>query len=134
MGMLEVIRYDPQTGEVQANLISEESAILAGGFDFILGRAELDKDYVDIATVPPELKKKPQMPITQDKNFLTADGEDSIVFSGIPEGATMQVHYDFAVIDDGMAEWSTDVPGEYKVIFSRFPYLDWESRVEARIL
>jgi hypothetical protein len=79
--------------------------------------------------------KRPLNEVILDKKILAADGVDSIVFSNVAKGLFKAVN---AITGetvsgeiDGTDSFSTTVTGTYKIKIEAFPYLDFETTIEA---
>jgi hypothetical protein len=73
------------------------------------------------------------MPIRRNKARIVANGEDLVIFTGIPEGCLLRmdgtIHSE--PITDGVFEYATNIPETGEFRFVRFPYLDWTGEVTA---
>lgn len=56
---------------------------------------------------------------------VVADGETTIMLSGVPAGATVRLGEATIIADGDPIELSTDLIGENKVIVSNFPAKEW---------
>ena len=79
--------------------------------------------------------KRPLNEAILDKKILTADGVDSIVFSNVVKGLFKAVNATTGETVsgeiDGTDTFSTTVTGTYKIKIEAFPYLDFETTIEA---
>jgi len=68
------------------------------------------------------------MPGSLDKTTLTADGIDTCVLSELVSECKVSVDKIDYIVTDGVFEFSTDLPGVYKIRVEAFPYLpkEWE--------
>lgn len=93
--------------------------------------------YVVVDTDPENdvLTDKLSMPATIDKSTITADGSDKITILAPAEEITVKLSgpmFDVWTDSDGTIEWSTNVPGTYKITLSGIVrYLDKEFTVTA---
>ena len=125
------IRYDPETGRITAIRLGPYADIANEGYSFILGDADILTEYVDITQPTLEIKKRPLMDITQDTDIMYADGSDTMVLSGLPIPCEVTIGGQVYQVPDGIFEFQTTAAGDYKIIVSAFPYMDWESEVIA---
>lgn len=79
--------------------------------------------------------KRPLNEVILDKKILTADGVDAIVFSNVVKGMFKAVNATTGETIsgeiDGIDSFSTTVSGTYKIKIESFPYLDFETTIEA---
>lgn len=128
--------YDIATGAIgQVGSVGQASLEIS---DFGPGNAWLERDglvdgathYVDLATI--QITDKQPLDLTVDKISITADGADTSTISGIPEATTIiWPDRQANIINDGLVEFSVDLPGTYTLKFSAIPYLDQEVTIEA---
>lgn len=82
-----------------------------------------------------QLVTRPTQATTVDKTTLVADGVDMITVSNAPMGTFTATHVktDDKVSGDINATdtFSTTIPGTYKIKIESFPYLDFETTIEA---
>ena len=130
-----VSRYDAQTGRIEAHAGGTLSSILSDGFPFVKGKYDQNEYYIDFSSGTPTPYKRPIMAIMQDKITITADGNDTMILSGLPMLCKVKVEngiYNaiYQVVDE-VLEWATLMPATYKITVLSFPYQDWESEVVA---
>ena len=79
--------------------------------------------------------KRPPHEVILDKKVLTADGVDSITFSNVTKGTFKAVNTTtnetVSGIIEGTDTFGTTVSGTYKIKIESFPYLDFETTIEA---
>jgi hypothetical protein len=81
------------------------------------------------------LTKRPLNEVILDKKVLTADGVDSITFSNVTKGTFKAINTTTGETVSGIIEgtdtFGTTVSGTYKIKIESFPYLDFETTIEA---
>ena len=79
--------------------------------------------------------ERPVQTTTIDETSIAADGESIATLSDVPTGATLAIFgpvtVDPAIIAGGTAQISVDVPGDYTLRVTCFPFLPWESSLHA---
>jgi hypothetical protein len=71
------------------------------------------------------LTQRPSPLVQFDKTTIVADGQDHVLFHSVPIGATVLVdEVPAGVVDDGVYEFASEVPGTFKVRLSAWPHLD----------
>lgn len=96
------------------------------------GTSDISADYVNNG----EVIKREIQPTTINKTTLSADGIDSIIFSNVPNGTFLAFNINdmnTQVFGNIVTEdiFSTTVAGTYHIKIISFPYLDFETTVEA---
>ena len=81
-------------------------------------------------------EQRPNMPCSVDKTIVDADGFDFVTISGAPALAVIQTEYEGekAVIgqsDGDDVELVFNLPGDYQVTVSLYPYVDWTETINA---
>lgn len=93
--------------------------------------ANIDTDYLldGVAT------KRLTPSVLVDKYQFAADGIDTVVFSNVPNGHFTAIHSVLGLMVEGDIEesdtFSTTIPGKYHIKIVAFPYLDFETTIEA---
>ena len=121
--------YKTSTGEItQIQTTPESTIIVDSGEDYIeVDSTVSDAAYrIDISTVTPELK--PSVPVAAALNTTV---NTTVPFTNIPSG---EVSYSSTVLDDtnpvtvaitdGVLDFTTDLAGEYTLVFTAPLYLD----------
>lgn len=120
---VEVSHLDQNTGRIMGKWVLPVSTLdlLPPGLTYpeVLDGAVW---YVDMDTMTPV--ERPNMPLTVTKTNILANGVDTVMISGIPFGTRMTSPLGDAVVEDGVVEFTTTIPGEYAIHLSLFPYLD----------
>ena len=130
-------QYDTVTGEILAALtIPEEAAKYAKehGMNLILDTSTdtaPSTHYVDISAIPHKIKLRPEQNTIQNKNKIIANGEDFVRLYNLPTPCKISFNEHVYEVDDGEIQWSTFTPLCYKISVKSFPYLDFESVVNA---
>ena len=101
------------------------------GERLVEGKGDASEDYVDLSGDSPIIASRPNMRIEQSRKTVFADGRDAVLLAGLPVPCSVTVGEQAYEVPDGELEWSTLMPGNYKVRVSAWPFLDWESEVEA---
>ena len=80
--------------------------------------------WVDNGTV----KDKEEFPAIISTLTLEANGLDSVSILGLPTPCTIKIDDNVYEVEDGEFEFTTDLPGTYKIKAESFPYLpkEWE--------
>lgn len=92
------------------------------------GVADIDTQYVDTRTG--EVKEKPNLPVEVDKTTMAADGIDTVTLANLPESVVL-MEYSHYNIDDGLFEFTVDLPGEYLIKILATNYMPYELLVTA---
>lgn len=71
---------------------------------------------------------RPEMPASISALTLEANGIDSVSILGLPIPCTINIDDNTYEVEDGEFEFTTDLPGIYKIKAESFPYLpkEWE--------
>lgn len=81
------------------------------------------------------ITKRPTNEVIIDKQTLIADGIDLITFSNVVKGIFKAINIDTGEAVSGIIEgtdtFGTTVSGTYKIKIESFPYLDFETTIEA---
>jgi len=88
------------------------------------GLASSLANYID--TSNGEILDKIPMELIVSGNTLLADGTDTVTISDIPVGTKYWNGITSFVIDDGVLEFTTDIPGTYRITFSNVEYIAGE--------
>jgi hypothetical protein len=126
--------YNVTTGRINSTLNIEDDNTHfyeENGETLIKGEGAGFKDYIDLTQSPPAITPRPAMPATQDKLIITADGNDAVTLSGLPEPCTVTIGGAVYDVPDGELEWATLMPTTYRIRVESFPYLNWEGEVTA---
>ncbi len=122
-----VVYFDAVTGAVgsiktiQANMVTA-NAKEGQSWKEVQENYDPAKIYVDIQA--DEIKDKPELPVTISSTQFSVDGQ--LDMTGVPAGTVFNHPDGSDVVDDGVIEWSTDEPGDYKFVLELFPYLEKE--------
>lgn len=94
---------------------------------------EEDADPVDVAlgfyVLEGNLTERPLATISALE--IQADGNDSAVITGIPEGAAVMIDDEPYEVSGGSLEFATDDPGTYRVAIDAWPLLPFRAEVKA---
>ncbi|WP_273794690.1 hypothetical protein [Brucella intermedia] len=103
----------------------------AGGYRYLVVDADLDPMEVSIGfhIVDGSLEPRPSANITKDQ--IKADGEDSAVITGIPEGTAVRIDHEVYEVSGGTLEFTTEHPGTYRISIDAWPLLPFEAEVQA---
>lgn len=124
--------YNPKTGEIGFEWNCSNGSLFDLNTnedrEFIDGALNKDTQYLDITVDPIEVKARPTFSATPDKTELRADGADTLTITGLPEGETKvsifgPISTSWIEVRDEIAI-TVNIPGDYKVRFSQFPYID----------
>lgn len=126
---VDFVRYDPETGQIlEVGNMAVGSVIRLGsefGWSYIIGRARLGEDYVDVDRLDPVIAPRGPCPAAIS----------GVVLSGLPIPCTVEVEDEAG--DVSRAECSEpslaldfDYPGAYVVTVRSVPYLDGTFTVE----
>lgn len=124
--------YNPNTGEVGMDWSCSDGSVFELNtnpdrefWDDLLDRKT---QFIDVSTIPMTVKNRPEQVITQDKTTIAADGSDAIAISGLPDGDTKVTIYGPIstswVENRGDITLTVNIPGEYRVRFEHFPYIE----------
>jgi hypothetical protein len=101
--------------------------------------SKLNTHYIDLSDSI--IKERPIQNTTLDKTRINADGIDFITISNTPiesyfysvlyDIKAVALSYEVSGIIDGIDTFSTTIPGKYIVRIEAFPYLDFETTIEA---
>jgi hypothetical protein len=122
------LRYDPATGRVLglgncAEMDYEANRSLVPGDAFLVGHADLDADWVNVAADPPEVQPRPEL-AGFSKLAIAADGIDE---------AVLELDRPFSVTIDG-DRVEVNEPGEsgtYRIALAAMLPATWVVEVEA---
>lgn len=114
-----------QDGFLAAQVVDQNEFVL-------MGTVDLYKDYV----AQGEVLRRPAQQTAIDKLTLTADGIDTVVFSGAPAGADIRIENRASgdSVSGALSDpdtFSTTILGAYNVLITCWPYLDWEAQINA---
>lgn len=97
------------------------------------GDASPDEYYVDVYVSPPVVRPSPPMDLTINKTEIAADGIDYVEISGFPLETQIHLPDGSTIIEDGdgVLQWSTAVPGEFRIYWTHYRFLNGEVIVSA---
>ena len=130
--------YDPASGVFTAKVFTETEVIdhtdNHDGRKWLNGLYDMDTQFLDIPSLSVVNKTTPS--IIVDKTNITANGVDKATISGIPVGTIVKEPYAnrnnrWMVIDDGLLEFTTNIPSYYKLVFINGYYLKMEVTIVA---
>ena len=132
--MSNIIIYD-STGKILRNITAPpdmlQIQIQDGEFGLENVEADIYNDYVVSNTITP----RPTQLTTLDKTTLTADGIAVITITNTPDGIFTAVNITTKDIVTGSMNgtdtFSTTIAGTYKITIEAFPYLPFETTIEA---
>lgn len=75
--------------------------------------------------------ERPILPAAIDRTRIRADGRETCQLLNLPSGTTATVRGRAAVIDDGVFEFTTTMPGRYEVALACWPHRDRVVTLEA---
>lgn len=115
--MIEYSKFDPATGMIlrfglcQDEVFHAESNVIEGAFDdskyYVVDHAPVERPRLDLPTYE-----------------ILADGVDELVIVGLPVPCIISVDDEDYEITDELFEFSTTIPGEYRLQAKTFPYTD----------
>ena len=127
--MKNFVEFITATGEIAITGVTDDPALVSDwhtGFTAIEAEGSSKLHYVDILDGN-TLKDKVAMPSSVDKYTLAADGVDKVTITGIPVGTTYTIDYHTElIIDDGILEFTTDIPDRYVLVFRELKHLKEE--------
>jgi len=128
-------RYAARTGRILGKM--EIPDLDEEGFDLhnsllLAGDWNPDTHYV----ISGKVAERPVMNASIDKADVAADGEDHVMIMGVPSGAMLSVagpiDLPYQNCGDGdQIALTFDLPGDYTIRITRFPFLDWEATIHA---
>lgn len=128
-------RYAARTGRILGNI--EIPDWDEEGFDLhnsllLAGDWNPDTHYV----ITGKVAERPPMNASVDKLDVAADGEDRVTIISVPPGAMLSVSGPIDLPyqsggDDNQIALTFDLPGDYTIRITCFPYLDWEAVIHA---
>ena len=129
--------YDLTTGLIIAIGHCEEGSLdvneaLYPTLGFIIGKASVDTDMVDLAANPRVLVPRPVFNLTVDKTTITANLTDTATITGIPAGTTVTLigAQDYGsqteVVNSGTTSIKTIVPLPHVLRFTKPTYVTTE--------
>lgn len=124
--------YEANTGRILYTTFTTPELVEKIGNDgefLIEGAGEAMTHYVDISQTPPIITERPATQTTQDKPTITAGSDDYLTISGLPQPCCVTIGTEDYDVPDGVLEWSSLLPGDYKILVTAWPYLDWEGKV-----
>ncbi|CAM3843938.1 hypothetical protein [Parendozoicomonas haliclonae] len=111
--------YNEKTGQIEGVISSSDMDGLYAqrreGFAVCLGEFDNGEKYIKAG----EVLDRPTMGISIQKP--TTVGED-LVISGVPDNTLVFYPGGQAVIDDGVLEWTSEIPGTFRLTLTNFPY------------
>jgi hypothetical protein len=131
--------YDPSTGKIGAIFSIREDEvefqILPPGNILIPGKYEYKNQYIKETATGPDVLPRPVMTPRWNNTPLKADGIDVTLLLDLPDPCTVTFSGPGLCLEGevigGIAEFTTDVAGEHKVLVRAFPYLDYEETLDA---
>lgn len=117
-----MVRFDIRSGCILGTRSGQRDTILREGYPVVEGVGSFETDYVDIATRL--IQPRPHFPIMPDKLEIEASGNNFAIFSFIPTGTSVLINERSHIVDDGIFEFASTLPGSYAISFSLWPYLD----------
>lgn len=130
--------YEDATGKLLSTYTGPEEFLAANtpvDYSSIEGTIDESIQYVDINETPPAIVNKLEMSLTINKVSFNADLVDSVMVSGLPIPVDVIWPVDTeGTITDGVAEFFTNTPGQYQLVFSSIDYLEEIVNVTAEAL
>lgn len=120
-------------GTCQKNLLEAQITEnpLHVGFYVLEGIASLYLDWINDG----EVQSRPTQLTSLNKLTLATDGVDVIILSNVPIGTFTAINTVTGETISGDINdtdtFSTTIPGTYKIKIESFPYLDFETTIEA---
>lgn len=94
---------------------------------------EADADPVDVAVgfyvLDGSLTERPQAAISSLE--IQADGEDTAIITGIPEGVSVSIDDEPYEVSGGSLEFTTGDPGTFRIAIDAWPLMPFEAEVTA---
>lgn len=79
-----------------------------------------------------EVVKRPKLRLRPDKVSIEANGQDAVTITGLPQPCKVIVDDELIYdIEDGTAEITCDIPGQYIVVVDCWPYMPWQTAIRA---
>lgn len=129
--------FSSTTGMIISTVICDSNSIeiqLQNDESYIEGNSNDITQYIP-DLLNPAITDKPKSQITLDKTTVKAGNGDIITVSNIPPETTIQIKnedtYKLSLLETQTDTISFDEIGEYTLIFSVFPYLDLETKINA---
>ncbi len=118
--------YKTDTGEIAYTITGTlHPEDIAAGHAAVEGIADPLTQYVDVNLTPPVIVGKQEMSLTINQIIFNADLVDSVMVSGLPVPVNVIWPIDTeGTITDSVAEFLTNTPGQYQLIFSSIEYLE----------
>jgi hypothetical protein len=137
--MTTLIVYDAASGRItssQANGADPELArkYQADGGNVITTETQIDS-LLDVY-VEQKIVRRPTNPSQISKQEIISDGKDAAVITDVPAGTAVQIFDGLSVrtetADGSAIEFTTGVPGEYRLHFECWPYVSWSYVIVAK--
>ncbi|WP_435657953.1 hypothetical protein [Brucella pituitosa] len=94
---------------------------------------EVEADPVDVVVgfyvLDGSLTERPKASISSLE--IQANGADSAVITGIPEGVSVSIDDEQYEVSGGSLEFTTDDPGTYRIAIDAWPLMPFEAEVKA---
>lgn len=121
--------YDLATGEITGSITYSGPPGSASGITPTTGQivGKFDPNYyyvtnINDAPLLPSAAPRTPLGITQDKTAISANGTDTVTFSGVPSGTACTIDSATPVIiTDGTLEFTATTAGTYTLLFTNFP-------------
>ena len=129
---VDVTFFEPVCGRIVSTARCVESLlpITHPDLDRLVGVvADPMTQFVDVATAA--VVERPTLTLTADRTGIAADGADTAVITGIPDGATVVVRGEAFTGDGTALEYSTTQAGAHTLRVVAFPYRDAEVTIHA---
>lgn len=124
--------YEIRSGRISRVVTAPESMIqyqAQAGESYVAGSANTLTQYVN--TAKRRVENRPTINGAVSKNPFVADGVDTSCISGLPKPCIVLFEGEQYLTEDGVFEFTTDVPGIFQVIVQAWPYLDKTFTIEA---
>lgn len=133
MTLYNYVVYEPSTGYVIVKGSGELQSVDPADFSPTAALLTYSDDLGDdLYVVDGKVLAKQSFAFQKDKLQIIADGLDVLTISNVPVNTTV-TRWDGQqdVVNDGIVEFDTDLPGLYTLVFSAVPYLSEEVTIEA---
>lgn len=124
-GRITHVVNDPVPEGLAALLLDKGRPFIEVGSD--QPKPDLAADYIEARAVCP----RPSMNVTLSKTRIAADGVDTAVISGIPDGATVRLDENEHVVTGGNIELTSTMPATYRIAVESWPCLPFEIEIVA---
>lgn len=133
MTLYNYVVYEPSTGYVIVKGSGELQSVDPADFSTTAALLTYSDDLGDdLYVADGQALAKQSFAFQKDKLQIIADGLDVLTISNVPVNTTV-TRWDGQqdVVNDGIVEFDTDLPGLYTLVFSAVPYLSEEVTIEA---